>query len=171
METWKDVVGYEGRYQVSDKGRVRSLSVKSRTKFFSGRVLAQSRNKSGYMVVGLSRKMHSVHNLVASAFIENPNGYDCVNHKDENKANNNADNLEWCTHKYNCNYGTRNERISQNAGREIIQYDLCGNELKRWASAAKAAAFYGVARTTITGCCAGRQHTSCGYIWEYVDER
>ncbi len=166
-EIWKDIAGYEGAYQVSNKGRVRSYADNNR---FSGRVLALMTDAMGYVVVNLSRKTHKVHRLVANAFIENPNNYPCVNHKDENKTNNNSCNLEWCTYKYNNNYGTRNERISQNEGRKIIQYDLDGNEVMRWTSITRAAEFYGVNRTTICGACAGRQHTSCGYVWRYADE-
>lgn len=169
METWKDVVGYEGKYQVSNKGRVRSLPVESRTKYFSGRVLSLFVDNVGYMAVNLSRKTYKVHRLVAVAFIDNPNNYPCVNHKDENKTNNDVNNLEWCTYSYNNNYGTRNQRISQNEGRKIIQYDLNGNEVKRWNSIVDAARYYKVARTTICGCCAGRQHTSCGYVWRYAN--
>lgn len=170
METWKDITGYEGKYQVSNFGRVRSLPIKSRTKYFSGEILVQIPDRAGYMTVNLSRKPYKVHRLVASAFIENTNNYPCVNHKDENKANNEVENLEWCSYKYNSNYGTRNKRISENAGRKIIQYDLTGKEVKRWTSIAKAARHFGVKRTTICGCCSGRQHTSCGYVWRYADE-
>ena len=170
MEAWKDVVGYEGKYQVSNKGRIRSLPTKSKTKYFSGKVLSMAVDSIGYMVVTLSRRTYKVHRLVAFAFIDNPNNYPCVNHKDENKTNNNIENLEWCTYEYNCNYGTRNKRISQNEGRKIIQYDLTGNEIRQWKSIADAARCFGVARTTICGCCAGRQHTSCGYVWRYANE-
>lgn len=171
MELWKDIVGYEGVYQVSNMGRVRSLPVKSATKYFSGKVLTTFTDNLGYKAVNLSRKTYKVHRLVANAFIENPNGYPQVNHKDENKANNCVDNLEWCTAKYNNNYGSRNQRISQNAGRRIVQYDLLGNEVKRWCSIAQASRHYGVAKASIYGCCAGRQHTSCGYIWRYEIEQ
>lgn len=170
MEIWKDVRGYEGTYQVSDKGNVRSLPISTKTKRFSGKELTQMIDCVGYKVVNLSRKTYKVHRLVAEAFLDNPNGYPQVNHKDENKTNNDANNLEWCTAEYNNNYGTRNKRISLNGGRPIVQFDLKGNEVKRWRSSASAARFYGVARTTITGCCAGRQHTSCGFIWRYADE-
>ena len=170
MEQWKDIEGYEGQYQVSDMGRVRSLPARSATKRFSGAVLVLMTGKHGYSLVNLSRKTFYVHRLVAMAFIENPNGYKCVNHKDEDKTNNCVDNLEWCTHKYNNNYGTRNKRISENGGRKILQYSLDRRLLKEWCSAAKAAKHYGVRRTTICGCCAGRQHTSCGFIWRYADE-
>ena len=170
MEHWKDIKGYEGRYQVSNLGRVKSLPVQTATKFFKGEVLTLMRHKGGYCLVNLSRKTFYVHRLVAEAFVENPNGYKCVNHKDEDKSNNSAENLEWCTTKYNNNYGTRNKRISQNSGRPIIQYGLDGSVIKKWSSIEKAANHYGVKRTTICGACAGRQHTSCGYVWRHEDD-
>lgn len=169
-EVWKDIKGYEGRYQVSNLGRVRSLKFKSHTKFSKAGVLTAMKDGLGYMCVNLSRKTFKVHRLVADAFIENPNNFKCVNHKDEDKTNNKAENLEWCSHKYNNNYGTRNARISQNGGRKIAQYSLNGELIKTWNSAAEAARHYKVKRTTISGCCAGRQHTSCGYIWRFCDE-
>lgn len=168
-EVWKDITGYEGRYQVSNFGRVKSLPGKSSTNAYKGGVLISKKDACGYLVVGLSRKTHKVHRLVAMAFIDNPNGYPCVNHKDENKTNNSVENLEWCTYKYNNNYGTRNKRISENCGRSIVQYTLDDVKVREWKSASRAANFYGVKRTTITGCCAGRQHTSCGYVWRYSD--
>ena len=168
-EIWKDIAGYEGRYQVSNFGRVKSLPGKSSTNAYKGGVLVLMKDACGYLTVNLSRKMYSVHRLVAMAFIDNPNGYPCVNHKDENKANNSVENLEWCTYKYNSNYGTRNKRISENGGRKIAQYSLNGELIKTWNSAAEAARHYKVRRTTISGCCAGRQHTSCGFVWRYSD--
>ena len=170
MEIWKDVAGYEGKYQVSNKGRVKSLPVKSGTKYFKGDVLVLFTDNIGYKAVNLSRKTYKVHRLVATAFIDNPNNYPQVNHKDEDKTNNCVENLEWCDSKYNNNYGTRSKRISQNAGRKIVQFDMDGNEIKTWDSIAKASRHYGVARTTIGGCCAGRQKTSCGFVWRYADE-
>ena len=169
-EVWKDIKGYEGHYQVSNLGRVRSLSFKSATRFSKGGVLTVMKDRLGYMCVNLSRKTFKVHRLVAIAFIDNPNGFRCVNHKDEDKTNNKVENLEWCSYKYNNNYGTRNARISQNGGRKIAQYSLDGELIKTWNSAAEAARHYKVRRTTIAGCCAGRQHTSCGFIWRFCDE-
>ena len=106
-EIWLQVVGYEGLYEVSNLGRVKSLANEFSRK---EKILSQYENKNGYLYVSLCKygKMKSfrVHRLVAIAFIPNPNGYRCVNHKDENKENNCVDNLEWCTHQYNNTYGT-----------------------------------------------------------------
>lgn len=111
IEIWKDIEGYEGLYQVSNLGRVKSL------KFNKIKILSQGISGSGYKIVSLSkenqRKIFLVHRLVAMVFIKNPNNYPCINHKDENKLNNLANNLEWCTHRYNCNYKNHNKNLSK----------------------------------------------------------
>lgn len=112
-EVWKDIEGYEGLYQVSNTGQVKSLNYNQTGEI---KVLKQG-NAKGYKRVGLFKngktKQYSVHRLVALAFISNPDDLPMVNHKDEDKTNNNVNNLEWCTHEYNMSYGTRNERISK----------------------------------------------------------
>ena len=114
MEEWRDIKGYEGRYQVSNLGRVRSL--RDNHGNYREKIRATILNKEGYNYISLYKegkiKMCLVHRLVAEAFIDNPNNYKEVNHKDENKQNNSVSNLEWCTAEYNCNYGTRNKRHS-----------------------------------------------------------
>lgn len=107
IEDWKDIPGYEGLYVVSNNGRVMNVR--------SGRVLRGIVNNLGYIMVGLSKsgkvKMILVHRLVAEAFIKNPDNLREVNHKDEDKSNNNVDNLEWCDRKYNVNYGSRMDKV------------------------------------------------------------
>lgn len=103
-EIWKDIEGYEGMYEISSLGRVKSL-------ISNGLIMKQSKDKDGYCIVCLKRKSFRVHRLVARAFIQNPNNLEQVNHKDENKSNNAIDNLEWCDTIYNINYGTRNEQV------------------------------------------------------------
>ena len=115
-EIWKPVVGYEGLYEVSSYGRVRSLDrYDSRNRFLKGRILRLNDDGKGYLRVQLSSngkaKMYSVHRLVAIAFLPNPDNLPEVNHRDEDKINNSVENLEWCDGKYNVNYGTRNDRI------------------------------------------------------------
>lgn len=104
MEEWKNIIGYEGLYEVSDKGNVRNVRRNTLLRFS---------NNQGYTQVYLYkngiRKGFKVHRLVAEAFIENPDNLPQVNHKDEDKTNNNVDNLEFCDHKYNVNYGHRTE--------------------------------------------------------------
>ena len=119
-ELWMPVAGYEGKYIVSNRGRVMSLprmrSGKSGAPTpMCGRVLKQSLDHDGYRKVclrsGAQPRNHSVHRLVAEAFIPNPSNLPCVNHKDEDKTNNSVDNLEWCTVSYNNSYGSRLDRI------------------------------------------------------------
>lgn len=105
MEEWKNVIGYEGLYEVSNKGNVRNVRRNT--------LLKLSKNRYGYIQVYLYkngiRKGFRVHRLVAEAFLSNPDNLPQVNHKDEDKTNNNVDNLEWCDQKYNVNYGHRTE--------------------------------------------------------------
>ena len=124
MDRWKDILGYEGKYQISDSGEVKRLSYTYKDTWGCGRVrvmperlVCATIGKGGYKMVDLHfcgvRKRMYVHRLVAQAFIPNPNNLPQVNHKDENKLNNCVSNLEWCTHAYNQRYGTKNERMVQ----------------------------------------------------------
>lgn len=124
MEEWRDIKGFEGKYKVSNTGMVVSL--------INNVILANRYNQNGYKQVllysgnGLS-KSKKVHRLVAEAFIDNPENKPQVNHKDENKSNNNVDNLEWVTPKENSNYGTRNLRMGKSHKKQIIVQDKNGS--------------------------------------------
>ena len=113
IEEWRPVVGYEGLYEVSNIGRVRSLD-RFYYRLHKGKVLSPTKDRYGYLTVTLNcngkSKTIKIHRLVAQAFLPNPDNLPQVNHKDEDKTNNNVDNLEWCTAKYNVNFGTRQER-------------------------------------------------------------
>lgn len=120
-EVWKPIIDYEGLYEISNLGRVKSLPKYHKTRFTGYmkkcRILKPRIDSYGYLMVTLCKdkkqKNFLVHRLVAKHFIFNPNNYDSINHKDEDKTNNYADNLEWCTKYYNNNYGTRNKRIGE----------------------------------------------------------
>ena len=110
-EIWKDIVGFEGLYQISSKGRVKSLL------FDKEKILKQNITKNGYCRVDLCKdkinKHYYIHRLVATTFLDNPNNLPCVNHRDENPQNNMVSNLEWVTFKQNNNYGSHNERVGK----------------------------------------------------------
>lgn len=112
MEIWKDIEGYEGLYQVSNYGKVKSLGNDKNKK---SKMRKERTTKDGYIQIKLHKngetKGFYIHRLVAQAFISNPNGYKEVNHIDENKRNNSSTNLEWCTRLYNVRYGTRTDRM------------------------------------------------------------
>ena len=170
-EYWKPVVGYEGLYEVSNWGRVKSI------KFGKERILKQY-IRCGYYIVSLWKngkgKSYSVHRLVAEAFLEIPEElrhlegtrYLQVNHKDEDKNNNNVDNLEWCDAKYNTNFGTCIERRSKKKSKTVLQYDLQGNFIKEWKSVAECGR-NGYNHGHIAACCLGKRKTHKGFIWKY----
>lgn len=172
-EIWKPVVGYEGLYEVSNLGRIKSLLRNNL------RILKGSFDKDGYLSVILcknrSHKRVKVHRVVADAFIPNPNGYPMINHKDEVKSNNNLDNLEWCTAKYNSNYGTHKEQIRNYAMyhgkklRKVKQYDLDGNFIQEFISSRMAERFTGIKHQNIIEVCRKGQHTAGGYRWTYSE--
>lgn len=123
--------------------------------------------------IGRKPRAFSVHRLVAMAFIDNPSDYPCVNHKDENRLNNKPENLEWCTHKYNCNYGTRGEKISRaeinrkDASKPVISI-VNGKEVY-YPSAKQAERELHIDNANINACCQGKRKTAGGYQWRYAD--
>lgn len=163
MEKWRDIKEYEGLYQVSNWGRIKSLPRNGTIK--KERILTLVKNKDGYMVVNLSKnnktKKFQVHRLVATHFLENPDDLPQVNHKDENKENNHYSNLEFCTGEYNNQYS---KTIKVN------QYDLNGNFIRTWASMSEASIKLGINKTSISQCCKGKYKTAYGYKWIYKEE-
>ena len=142
-EVWKDVVGYEGLYKVSDRGNVYSVErMDSRGNKIGGRILRPTPNTKGYLQVqlcenGKSKKKYT-HRLVLEAFLENPNNLPEVNHKDEDKTNNELSNLEWCTREYNNNHGTRTERVTQIQSRKVKGVNVENGEIIRFKSTMEA---------------------------------
>ena len=136
MEEWRSIPGYEGLYEVSSYGRVRSLDrYDSRNCFRKGRIMKQNNDGRGYMSVQLCLdgkiKKYLVHRLVIQTFILNPDNLPEVNHKDENPGNNNVDNLEWCNHSYNINYGTRKDKVRESQLKSGFWTGLSEKEYKR----------------------------------------
>ena len=192
-EEWADVKGYEGQYEVSSFGRVRSLDRLVPGKrpgthaAVRGKILAPIRNNAGYLRVNLcgkaGRKAKFVHRLVAEAFVPGHDRGNEVNHKDENPGNNYASNLEWCTTEYNANYGTRNARVSaatlgkkkhfsEDGYRRMVsskEKTVVGTNLENgrnviFKSMAEAAK-HGFTESGISHCVTGRQKTHRGYTW------
>ena len=161
-EVWRDCKGYEGKYQVSTFGRVWSIK--------NQKYLKPMIDRDGYEHVVLYAKNgkgkdERVHRLVALAFITNPEKYPQVNHKDENPSNNNVNNLEWCTNKYNVNYGTRNKRAGEKNSRPVF----CEELNKTFKSMTEAAEELKVHHPLIYACCNGIQKTTGGYHFRYAD--
>lgn len=175
-ETWKDVTGYAGLYQVSDLGRIRSLSRECKAKNGSkqrkrARILKQEITIHGYCRVRLFNadgiaKHYAVHRLVMNAFVGILD--EDINHKNEIKTDNRLINLEYCNHKYNCNYGTRNKRISEkNTGAnslEVLQLKD-GTIVNRFKSRSEAEKITGIDAGHIGKVCSGKRKRAGGYEW------
>lgn len=170
-EEWRPVVGYEGLYEVSDMGRVRSLNFNKTKKA----IMLKQGLRNHYLRVTLHKKgnqlSESVHRIVAFAFPEICGDYfegAQVNHKDENKTNNAAWNLEWCTPKYNSNYGTGVERSANAKKKPIIQLSLNNDFIKRWDSAKDAGEYLRINAQHIRRCCHNVRKTAYGFKWQYA---
>lgn len=179
MEEWRDIKGYEGLYQVSNEGRVKSLErvvvYKNGHRHKYEEHLMDIIVVQGYCYVGLNynnrQKRLRVHRLVAQAFIPNPYGYVEINHKDENTMNNKVENLEWCDHTYNINYGTRNKRVGDHYNKKVCKLDLSGNLLKTYLSLTDASIDSGVQISRISQCCNNKPHclTGGGFKWKFYE--
>lgn len=176
-ETWKDIKDFEGLYQVSNLGRVRSLTKtvttkNNKTMHFEGKILKPLK-VGEYFSVNLYKDRilygRRIHRLVAEAFIPNPDNLLQINHKDENKLNNSVDNLEWCSAKYNCNYGSHNYKLSKSKQKPVICYSKKLQLIKKYPSSIAAATELGCTKTSICQCLKGKHKTSCGYIWKFAN--
>ncbi len=193
-EVWRDVFGYEGLYQVSNLGNVKSLDRLIRNgrgyRLIKGILLKQYTTTNGYLFVELSKKkvykMKLIHDLVAVAFIPNYDNFPYINHKDENKLNNfvwvNPDgsidesksNLEWCTPKYNSNYGLSKTKITEkltnhkSTSKQVGQYSKEGVLLNVFPSTKEVQRVLGFGNQHISKVCLGKRKTAYGYVWKYV---
>lgn len=178
-EIWKPIVGYEGLYQVSNMGRVKSLERKVRhgsviELTIKERILKPAPASNGYLVVGLcaggKQKTLKVHRLVCEAFHENPDNKSDVNHINENKTDNRACNLEWCTRRENINHGTHNERMAKTKSKPVGQYTRDGELVKIWPSAIEVQRKTGFGQGYISKVANGNRKTAYGFIWKYKNE-
>lgn len=177
-ECWRWIPGYEGIYQVSTRGRVRSVDrwvtySDGSKHLHEGRILKPARNKNGYFRVDLCRndkhRNFSIHRLVAMAWIDNSEEKPEINHIDEDKSNNDVYNLEWSTAKENSNFGTRNKRVADRLSKAVQAIDpKTGVVVMEFPSTAEAGR-NGFLFRNISLCCLGKQRTHKGFIWRYKE--
>lgn len=173
-EIWKDVKGFEGKYQVSNYGNVKSLNWKRAN---CEKLLYLKKHNKGYRQVELvmngKPRMYLVHRLVAQAFIPNPNNKPFINHIDANKENNHLENLEWCTQSENVRHSmllNDNQGNSKRVFRRehILQTSKDGQVIKIWDKCIDIKTELGYNQTSIFECCEGKRKTAYGYKWQYA---
>ena len=184
-EIWKPIVGWEGLYEVSNLGRVRSLDRDVPAKIGStetrkGKIKSQQKTRFGYMRVTLSkdkyRKTYMVHRLVGDAFLPNPDSLPFINHKNETRNDNRAENLEWCTRLYNMNYGNCRQKIKDShinnpfLSKKVVKCDISGNPIEEYPSMAEAARQNNLSQGRISNCCLNKKksRTHGGFIWKFA---
>lgn len=171
QEIWKDIKGYEGLYKISNTGKVLSLR--------TGKIRATCVNNSGYEITHLYKDAVdtscTIHKLVAQAFVPNPNNFPEINHLNENKVDNRAENLEWCSRRYNQVYSGNIEKWTKagalgskaKKSKRVYQFTLEGDFIKEWFSAREAQAELGIKRTGIGKCCLGKYKQCGGFLWSF----
>lgn len=181
-EIWKSIKDYEGLYEVSNFGRIRSLDrviinsdgVKRLCKGGIRKPYKDTRENKGYLRVKLNKdgifKKFAIHRLVAQAFIPNPDNLSEVNHKDEVKTNNHVENLEWCDSKYNKNYGTAIKRRIEKQSKTVLQLDInTGQLISEYPSLNEVERQLNIDHSSISMCCNGKRKTAYGFKWRYQD--
>ena len=176
-EIWEDIPGYEGMYQVSNIGNVRSMNYKGHGEVKN---LTPKCNNCGRLWVDLWKngtgKCHLVHRLVAIAFIPNPFNHPQINHLDENPKNNRVENLEWCTALHNVRYYNERhpDKLSAPRGpnkniKPVNQISITGEIVKTWASSREVMRELGWSDWSISECCRGNRKTAYGFRWQYAN--
>ena len=180
MEEWRDIKGFEGKYMVSNLGRVKSLNYRRTGK---EKIMKGADNGHGYLFVELCKdgktKTCRINRLVAQAFLENPQNLPEVNHKNEDKTDNRVENLEWCSKLYNINYGTGIKRSAEKRAEKMINNPKLSKPvfsvnkesglIMWWQSAKEAERQTGIPQGNISNCCNGKLKSAGGHIWFYAD--
>ena len=160
VETFVKIDGFDN-YEVSNLGKVRNMK--------TGKILKPQPDKDGYLRLGLyennKKKKLFLHRIIATTFIDNPEGKPCVNHIDENKLNNDLSNLEWCTVRENIIHGTRTKRVAEKLSQKVIQLDLNDNILNVFKSMRQAERETGIPNGSISSCCNGKLKSAGGFKW------
>ena len=177
-EIWKDIEGYEGLYQISSKGRVKSLERMKRNgrgyQKVPEKILEGVDNGHGYLRVKLCKegkvKQPLVHVLVATAFLDNVDNLPEVNHKDENKYNNCMDNLEWCSHSYNNTYNDKAKKVGKKLSKPVYSIDKESGLIMWWQSAHEAERCTDINNGNIISCCQGKRKSAGNHYWFYADD-
>lgn len=178
MEQWKDIEGYEGYYQVSSEGKIRSLDRVINGRLIKGKKIKPKHDGKGYLVLALCKggkqKYYKVNRLVALTFLPNPKKFPCTNHKDCNPTNNRVENLEWCDYTYNNHYANRIEKArikmvnNPKISKEVYKYTLDGDLIAKYPSANEAQRDMGINYSRgVSMCCRGIIPTYKGYKWSY----
>ena len=180
-EEWRPLEGWERLYEISNRGDVKSVERTVRNgkgyRIVAERILKASKNSGGYLQVHLSKdgkgKFYLVHRLVAEVFLDNPMGYTEVNHLDEDKTNNCADNLEWCSRSYNLSYNDRAKKAGKKAGKKlskpVIAIDVRTGLIIEFASAQEASRQIGINHGNICACCNGKRNSAGNFYWMYAN--
>lgn len=178
FEVWQDIPGYEGRYQASTYGRIKSLertvSFGNRNRTITSRIIKPFFCSAGYLYVRMPDRKKSVHRLIALTFIPNPDNLPQVNHMDEKPINNRVENLEWCTPKYNSNYGTRKQKLSElnknhlSLSKRVIQYSVDGKFIASYPSLREVERITKFNHGNLSQAIM-KQKTAYGFLWQYAE--
>lgn len=183
MEIWKDIEGYEGQYQISSLGRVKSLERITRFKNRDSirkepeKILAYKKHHKGYVKAQLRKrdilKSYFVHRLVAQAFLPNTENKETVNHKDGDKLNNTIENLEWMSNTENMQHAYRtgirdNKKLHEKQKKPVAQYTKDGQLVAKYPSIDDAVKATGFRQSGISSCCLGRYKSTFGYVFKFI---
>lgn len=184
QEIWKDIPNYVGLYQASNTGKIRSVDrfaefPNGKRQYRCGLILRQRTNSKGYKIVKLSKKGKAknkfVHILVLESFVKRPNGLTQINHLDENKGNNHLNNLEYCSAKYNQNYGSCGKNKSKatindkKRSKQVVQFTKDGVFVKKFPSLHEVERILGFQHGHIRDACNGKLRTAYGYKWQWFE--
>ena len=174
-EIWKDINGYEGLYQISNFGIVKSVDRISKHSngdlTLKGKILKKNKNSKGYLYLSLCKngkyRQYLIHRLVAEHFIPNPDNKPYIDHINTDRSDNRVENLRWVTHKENINNPLTIDKKSKKLNKPIIQFSRNGEFIRKWDSALDAQRELGIKQSNICSCCKGKLKTTGGYMWRY----